>query len=232
MAATPGFRSRPTADDRIYRAVAAGKSADDVRRAIERSRAVVPGSTAQQQRAAAVNQAGQTGETPLQGNAHRQWRGDLVGLLLENGADTAGLFEARQITPLAVAVAYGLVDTVRALLTAGHDANENFYYKDCTAVHWCVARAPLSPAPNYDYPLNCHPRLNVLKVLEGHADVNARDAYGRTPLHWLDPDDTRDAINAALDLLVSLGADVNARDKYPFSHLRNLAVAPSRSCSG
>jgi len=87
MAAQSG--QAPNGDNSVYRAVAAGESADDVRRAIESSRAVAPGSSAQQQRAAAVNHAEQTGETPLQA-AHRQRRGDLVGLLLENGAETAG----------------------------------------------------------------------------------------------------------------------------------------------
>jgi len=62
-------------DDRVYRAVAAMGSVDEVRRAIERSRST-----------AAVNQAGRDGETPLRA-ARRLRRNNIVGLLLEHGAE-------------------------------------------------------------------------------------------------------------------------------------------------
>jgi len=64
-----------SADDRVYRAVAAGGSVDEVRRAIERTRS-----------SAAVDQAGANGETPLRA-ARRLQRCDLFCLLLENGAE-------------------------------------------------------------------------------------------------------------------------------------------------
>jgi hypothetical protein len=66
------------ADDRVYRAVAAGGSVQEVRRAIERSRS-----------SAAVNQPGRDGETPLRA-ARRLHRRDLVFVLLDNGAEAAG----------------------------------------------------------------------------------------------------------------------------------------------
>jgi len=64
-----------SADDRVYRAVAAGASVDEVRRAIERYRSL-----------ASVDQAGANGETPLRA-ARRLQRYDLLCLLLENGAE-------------------------------------------------------------------------------------------------------------------------------------------------
>jgi len=135
---------------------------------------------------------------------------------------------------------YGLVDTARALLKAGHDANVNFNYREaagseaarhCTAAHWCAAMAALSPASdNYnddddDGPILHASQLDVLEVLvrEGHADINARDADGQSPLYWLFSNDVRDAEIAALDRLVSLGADVNARNKHGKTPLFLLA---------
>jgi len=63
------------ADDRVYRAVAAGGSLDEVRRAIERNRS-----------SEGVNQASANGETPLRA-ARRLQRYDLFCLLVENGAE-------------------------------------------------------------------------------------------------------------------------------------------------
>jgi ankyrin repeat protein len=73
----------------------------------------------EQQRKAAVNATDPSNEEmPLQA-AHRLQRGDLVGALLEAGADASALFPLA--TPLVLCIAYGLVDSLRALLKAGHD---------------------------------------------------------------------------------------------------------------
>ena len=75
-------------------------------------------------RALAVNRGPTATQTPLQA-AHRQRRGDLVGALVEAGADVGGIFGSyRKLTPLAVCIAYGQVESVRALLRNGHDAME------------------------------------------------------------------------------------------------------------
>jgi len=77
MSTSPATGGAPfsSGDDRVYRAVAAGGSVDEVRRAIERSRS-----------SAGVDQASANGETPLRA-ARRLYREDLVCLLLENGAE-------------------------------------------------------------------------------------------------------------------------------------------------
>jgi len=75
MSLTSAGGAPSSANDRVYRAVAARESVDEVRRAIERSRS-----------SAAVNQTGRNGETPLRA-ARRLRRNDLLCLLLENGAE-------------------------------------------------------------------------------------------------------------------------------------------------
>jgi hypothetical protein len=118
------------ADDRVHRAVAAGLSEVEVRRAI-----IDCAQGSVERRVAAVNQAGRVGvegaephdETPLQA-AHRLQRGDLVVILLEAGADASALFPGGRATALVLCVAYGQVQSLRALLLQGHDANQRVYY--------------------------------------------------------------------------------------------------------
>jgi hypothetical protein len=99
---------------RVYRAVAAGKSAEQVLRVIEE---VAQGSD--ERRATAVGHS----ETPLAA-AHRLRRGDLVGALVRQaGADVGGVF-GRLWTPITVCIVYGQAESVSALLKAGHDPNE------------------------------------------------------------------------------------------------------------
>jgi hypothetical protein len=86
---------------RVHAAVAAGESAERVRRAIDEC--------AQQgddeRRALAVNEPGEGDEMPLVA-AHRLRRGDLVELLLEEGADAGKVLgeEGRPTTALALCV--------------------------------------------------------------------------------------------------------------------------------
>jgi alanyl-tRNA synthetase len=104
---------------RVYRAVAAGESAEQVLRVIEE---VAQGSD--ETRALAVNKKGEeSDETPLAA-AHRLRRGDLVGALVEAGADVGGVFGGGPWTPVAVCIVYGQAESVSALLKAGHDPNE------------------------------------------------------------------------------------------------------------
>jgi ankyrin repeat protein len=183
---------------RVYHSVAAGDTAARLRRVIAEC---AQGSD--ERRARAVNKPGDDGEKPLEA-ASRLKRGDLVGALVETGANVRVLASGLA-TPIAVCCAWGQAKSVRALLRAGHDPSETFRYNPacgwcpncgyrCSNLHLCLG----SPAK-----LEC---LEAL-VVEGGADVNARDQFGRTPLFWLE---AANDSKAALDLLLRLGADVNA----------------------
>jgi hypothetical protein len=207
--------------DRVYAAVSAGKSDEEVRR-------VIGECANEQQRKAAVNHKGQNNDqTPLAA-AHRLRRGDLVGALLEAGADASAL--SPRATPLVLCIVYGLVESLRALLKAGLDPNQRVEYREhdslagngapqfCTAAHLCLAPPRLLPGgPKAPPQLAC---LTVL-VQEGKADLNATIIGQISSLHWLGfhvP--PGDAHLAALDLLVRLGADVEARDRHGWTPLR------------
>jgi hypothetical protein len=219
------------ADGRVHRAVAAGLSEVEVRRAI-----IDCAQGSAERRVAAVNQARRLevedalnqkrliDETPLRA-AHRLGRGDLVGVLLEAGADVSVPFWGGRATALVLCVAYGQVEALRALLLQGRNAKRRVEYLphdplsgiprnpsvSSTLAHLCVAPPRVSPdAPTPPPQLAC---LEVL-VREGGADVNARTLGGMTPLHWVTRFAQRvnDHHLAALDLLVRLGADVDARD--------------------
>jgi len=219
-AAAAGGPGGPGDDDdglsRVYHAVASGASKAELRRVIEEC-----AQGDDQRRAQAVNHSSTATETPLQA-AHRQRRGDLVGALVEAGADVDGIFNGK-LTPLAVCIAYGQVESVRALLRAGHDANEEIEWHplygsgdafSSNPAHFCLAPPPLGlPSDRvvgYNKKIG-EPQLGCLEVLlrEGGADVDARDSRGQTPIFRLarfgsSYDDEEE--KAARDLLVSAGA--------------------------
>jgi len=202
----------------VYKSVAGGDSVEQVRRAIE-----VCARGSAQRRAAAVNREGShqasgmktaRDESPLAA-ACRLGRGDLVALLVEAGADVRVCDHA---TPLSACIPYGDVDTVRALLRAGIDANAKLAYmpflrhwpsdtSGCSAAHLCLWPPQVPLARDRAGP----PQLEILQILaqEGNLDVDARDARGRTPLFWVPR--MASGHEAAVDLLVALGADVNAQ---------------------
>jgi len=211
------------ADDfsRVYDVVASGASEAELRRVIEEC-----AQGDDQRRAQAVNHSSTATETPLQA-ADRQKRGDQVGALVEAGADVAGIFAGLKLTPLAVCIAYGQVESVRALLRAGHDANEEIEWAPwgllddefSTPAHVCLAPPPLGlPSDRVlddflrqDMMKIGAPQIGCLEVLlrEGGARVDARDFNGHTPIFWLAQfgssyDDEEE--KAARDLLVPAGA--------------------------
>jgi len=170
------------------------------------------------------NAASNAAETPLQA-AHRQKRGDLVGALIEAGADVRRMFGRRKPTPLAVCIAYGQVESVHALLRAGHDANEKIEWVQwvddpgndvfCTPARFCPALPslglPSDRVVDNDTTIGA-PQISRLELLlqEGGAQADARDSYGETPIFWLarfgSVYDDEEEEQAARDLLVSAGA--------------------------
>lgn len=193
-------------------AVVAEKSAAKLRAVIE---AYAKGS--EERRSEAVNyvlslESGPA--TPID-LAHTLRRGDLVGVLLEAGADATAI--GPKCDALALAIYYGQLGALRALLRSGrYDANGPFPPASAQGserlflrpVHLAVvpSRYSLSTA-------SAPPQLEALAVLvrEFGADVNGRDSAGRAPLHWLVrvPQQHQER---ALDALLALGADLERRD--------------------
>ena len=116
-----------------------------------------------------------------------------VRLLLAAGADT-GAWDALGNTPLHVAAARGDSQIVSALLGAGAiRANQPSRG---------TGRTPLHEAAFYRH-------LDVIRLLlDGGADVNARDRGRQTPLHVAAACGSADVVA----LLLRLGADSTAHD--------------------
>ena len=169
----------------VWRAVAQGETAGRVRELIEQYASAGGARTRRSyeaRRSAAVNYKSSANgheETPLEA-AHDSERGDLVGVLLENGADTKAL--GQNCHALALVMHYGLTDTLRELLRSGrHQANEALMYdwmsgvcgrdRDrCSPVHLAV-----DPPPRSFGSARPPPRIDALHVLvrEFGVDVNA-----------------------------------------------------------
>jgi ankyrin repeat protein len=229
--------------ERVLRAVKAGASADELRRIIEQCAAGGTGQSREESRLAAVNyRTGEHDFPPLR-IAHGARRGDLVGALLEAGADAKAAF-GPDCSPLALAIHHGQTDTLRALLRSGrHHAEEGLAYGPVSTLagavrqgDWCrpvhVALAP-PKWPTLDSP-QPPPNLAALEVLvrEFGADVNARSSRHETPMHWFfwaywNPAPSAEwvlEVERAVDALVALGADIDARAGRSSDTLLHLAA--------
>ena len=182
---------------RLYRAVADGRPVEAVLSALEDCRS----------RSRALNKVhydepeqGRT-DTPLRA-AWRLKRHDVVRLLLGAGAYASAI--APRADSMAILIAYGDAENLRALLSSGKvDANKKLKYAlgasdpggaagllypqnkaYCHAVHLCIVppRSPLTPSE----PSLPHMQLECLRVLVqvGGADLNKSADYG-TPLEWV-----------------------------------------------
>jgi hypothetical protein len=106
---------------RLCQAIEDGESVEEVRRVIDD----YAHGDAERRRSALVNVFVPDYGPPLV-VAHKDRRGDLVGMLLEEGADVkcdeikaSGLYT----TAIALCISYGQVESLRALLRGGHSAN-------------------------------------------------------------------------------------------------------------
>jgi len=224
---------------RVYCAVAAGESAEEVHRVID-----LCAQGDEQRRVQDVNQNGgeDTDETPLQA-AHRQERGDLVGALVEAGADIGGIFDGR-LPALAVCIAYGLVESVRALLRKRHSAKAEIQWnvrrrsgaptESCTLAHFCLAPTPVDPSSA----ARCGPvQVGCLEVLltEGGADANALDSADNSPIFWLiqrrnHGEEARELV--AVRLLLAAGARVSGVFNNEGDTPLMVAAAHNNVCIG
>jgi len=154
------------------------------------------------------------GQTPLSA-ACKAGHKCVVSLLLENGADP-NVPNDFGTTPLHFAVSSGKTEFVRSLLSYGANPNIAAVLPHIT---WCWY--PLHAACS---DLRGSIRYEVVKLLLAYnADVNVRDEFGETALHYAvslystGSDKTSDLVQ----LLVDAGADVNAPSEVRDTPLYN-----------
>ena len=112
----------------------------------------------------------------------------LRGLLKAAGVNTK---DQRGSTPLMYAAAFGSLDAIKVLLSAGADINAKNAF-DATALLW-----------------SANDLAKVRLLVSNGADVNARSKQGRTPLLVAA---SQDGASEIVKFLLDKGADVSARD--------------------
>jgi ankyrin repeat protein len=128
-----------------------------------------------------------------------------IRLALKNNPGNVDVKDASGLTGLMLAVELGDLERVQLLLE--YKADPNIVSSDQnrgTALHMLCRKS-----------LMLDRGIEILKLLlEYKANPNIKDAYGRTPLHWIgliggENDKYRTLV---LDLLMKYGADLNAQD--------------------
>jgi ankyrin repeat protein len=140
---------------------------------------------------ASMTMRGYENRTPLH-QAAMQGRLDVAALLLNRGGDIEAMDEHGR-TPLLLAVDQPSASREMVALLIRYQAQVNAPSSN--------GATPLLAALTRD-------RAIVELLLDGGADVNYPDRWGRSPLHWAV--EAKDV--ALIDLLLSRGANVNARD--------------------
>jgi len=134
------------------------------------------------QKGAEVNAKDQVGETPLYSAIRRQDL-DMTKLLISKGADL-NIKNNDGYTPLFRAAFIGGKDVLDLILSKGD-------YPD--TIHLAACKEDLD---------------RVKTLIEGGTDVNTRDEFGCTPLHWAVAANSREVT----DYLLDKWADLNAED--------------------
>jgi ankyrin repeat protein/beta-lactamase regulating signal transducer with metallopeptidase domain len=154
---------------------------------------------------------------------HRE-RAELVKALIASGADVNK--QCQGISPLINAISTGTprLGSIEALL----DAGANIHFKDnrgLTPLYWAAFTGNkdvldlILERGDYSDTIHlsaCREDLTrVQTFLEEGMDVNTKDEFGCTPLHWAVLGESSDVAK----LLISKGADVNAKDARNFTPL-------------
>lgn len=115
---------------------------------------------------------------------------EIAKFLIERGADI-NLLDKDRGSPLHAAASLGDVELVRLLIERGATSINEGDYRECT--------------PLYIAAMMGHPDVARL-LIESGADVDARDAVGRTPLMAVGSPESMEIV----DVLLEGGADINA----------------------
>ena len=159
-----------------------------------------------------VNAMNMWGGTPLQWAA-RGGHKEIVELLIENEADL-NVKDKGGLTSLDWAIYYHHPETAELLHKHGGKAGDELKAADKPTAPVAEAAQPEpTTAKAHDISIHKAATLGNIEAVKQHlaagADVNAKDKYGRTPLHTAVDGDYKELI----ELLIAEGADVNANSK-------------------
>jgi len=163
--------------------------------------------------AKANNKDSRSGETPLC-VAARGGHTEIMYTLIQNGADVNKPATMDNRTPMDFAAQAGEADAVEMLVS--HGAKVNVWTSDgWTPMHTAAFRCGQGLEGfclSWSWQ-KCGHLETIEKLLEAGANINARSTgrrRGRTPLHQARMYNNKDIVK----LLISRGADANARDEY------------------
>jgi ankyrin repeat protein len=155
-------------------------------------------------RGADVKAKAKTGYTALMVATTYRGTAESVQLLLEHGAEprtgTGIMFNA---SPLMLATMADDVPNVSLLLAKGADPNRQMLQLGL------FPATPLVAAVNFEDP------VLIRSLVDGGANLHAKDADGMTPLHWAVLAHHPSTVKA----LLSLGAEVNVKDNFGYTPL-------------
>jgi ankyrin repeat protein len=134
-----------------------------------------------------------------------------LGLILEQGGNpnATDAVESREaaLTALSTAIVWGYEGMAEMLLEAGASVNQSAAGNGVTPLHWA---AGISASQRDAGHLTKAAQIDVIQALIAQgANVNARDAAGRTPLFWASEAGAEEAVSVLLDAGALVGIKSN-----------------------